>query len=103
MTHINKNIVQTPYFSMTKKKLTLKYLHIFSSKCFALKDNYEFVGKFDSKAYEVVFLRYSLERTTYIVFVFEQIKVIKRTYITFNDHVIHGTDSKEHELLKLKN
>ena len=56
-TLINKSVGNTPYFIMRGRKPTTKHLHVFGSKCYILKDNYEHIGKFDSKALEAIFLR----------------------------------------------
>ena len=57
---INKIQGNYPYSLMTGKKPTLKHLYVFGSKCFVLKDTSEYFGKFDSKAFEAIFLGYSL-------------------------------------------
>ncbi|KAL8118998.1 hypothetical protein AgCh_016478 [Apium graveolens] len=62
---INKMHGKSPYSIMSKRKPTVKHLHVFGSKCYILKDNSEYVGRFDSKVFEAIFLGYSLERTTY--------------------------------------
>lgn len=56
-----------PPSKMTENKPMVKHLHVFRRKCYALKDTSEHVGKFDSEAYEDIFLGYSLERTAYKV------------------------------------
>ena len=45
---INKAHDKSPYSIMSNRKPTVKYLHVFGSKCYILKDNSEYVGKFDS-------------------------------------------------------
>lgn len=47
---------------MTEKKPSLKYFHAFKRKWFVLKDNYEYVRKFDAKAFDGIFLGYSLRK-----------------------------------------
>ncbi|KAL8098080.1 hypothetical protein AgCh_031011 [Apium graveolens] len=61
---INKAHGKSPYSIMSKRKTTVKHLHVFGSKCYIVKDNSEYVGKFDSKVFEAIFLGYSLDRTT---------------------------------------
>ena len=58
---INKAHGKSPYSIMSNRKPTVKHLHVFGSKCYILKDNSEYVGKFDSKVFEAIFLGYSLE------------------------------------------
>ena len=68
---LNKRHGKSPYTIMSKRKPTVRHLHVFRSKCFVLKDTSKYVGKFDSKAFEGIFLGYSLERTTYMVYVID--------------------------------
>ena len=46
---------------MNDKKPTLKYFHVFGSKCFVLKDGDDRRGKFEAKAHEAVFVGYSMK------------------------------------------
>ncbi|MGI4630679.1 hypothetical protein ACR2YW_28025, partial [Klebsiella pneumoniae] len=69
---INKGTGKSPYNMMTGKKPSFKHLHAFGSKCFVLKDNSEYVGKFDAKAFDGIFLGYSLDRIAYKVYVVDR-------------------------------
>ncbi|KAL8119958.1 hypothetical protein AgCh_017185 [Apium graveolens] len=103
---INKNLGKSPYSILFKIKPTVKHLHVFGSKCYVLKDNSEYVGKFDPKVFEAIFMRYSLERTAYKVFVLEQKKIMESTDITFDDDKCLGLeclDENEAEALKFEN
>ncbi|KAL8103350.1 hypothetical protein AgCh_027787 [Apium graveolens] len=62
---INKNLGKSANSILSKRKPTLKHLHVFGSKCYILKDNSEYVGKIDSKVFEAIFLGYLFERTAY--------------------------------------
>ena len=91
---------------MSKRKPTVKHLHVFGSKCYILKDNSEYVGKFDSKVFEAIFLGYSLERTAYKVYVTDQKKIMESTDVTFDDDKCPGLeclDSVEAETLRFEN
>ena len=92
---INKSVGNTPYFIMRGRKPTTKHLHVFGSKCFIIKDNVEHIGKFDSKAFEAIFLGYSLERTTYKVYVIDHQKVMESVNVTFYDNNYPRTDDSE--------
>ncbi|KAL8127849.1 hypothetical protein AgCh_014691 [Apium graveolens] len=97
---------KSPYSIMSKRKPTVKHLHVFGSKCYILKDNFEYVGKFDSKVFEAIFLGYSLERTAYKVYVIYQTKIMKSTYVTFDDDKCPGLeclDDNEAEALAFEN
>ncbi|KAL8102461.1 hypothetical protein AgCh_027089 [Apium graveolens] len=103
---INKAHGKSPYSIMSKRKPTVKHLHVFGSKCYILKDNSEYVGKFDSKVFEAIFLGYSLERTTYKVYVIDQKKIMEITDVTFDDDKCSGLeclDDNEVETLAFEN
>ncbi|KAL8119418.1 hypothetical protein AgCh_016803 [Apium graveolens] len=89
---INKALGKSPYSIMSKKKPTLKHLHVFGSKCYILKDNSGYVGKFDSKVFEAIFLGYSSKRTAYKVYVIDQNKIMESTYVTFDDDKSPGLE-----------
>ena len=91
---------------MTRKKPSLKHLHAFGSKCFVLKDNSEYVGKFDAKAFDKIFLGYSLDKTAFKVYVKDQQKVMESTDVTFDDQSYPGLeedDENENNLLRFEN
>ncbi|KAL8135805.1 hypothetical protein AgCh_010425 [Apium graveolens] len=103
---INKNLGKSPYSILLKRKPTLKHLHVFGSKCYILKDNSEYVEKFDSKFFEAIFLGYSLERTAYRVYVLELKKIMESTNVSFDDDKYPGLeclDENEVEALKFEN
>ncbi|KAL8112021.1 hypothetical protein AgCh_019649 [Apium graveolens] len=87
---INKAHGKSPYSIISKRKPTVKHLHVFGSKCYILKDNSEYVGKFDSKVFEAIFVGYSLERTAYKVYVTDQKKIIESTDVIFDDDKCPG-------------
>ncbi|KAL8126284.1 hypothetical protein AgCh_013535 [Apium graveolens] len=103
---INKIHGKSPYSIMSKRKPTVKHIHVFGSKCYILKDNSEYVGKFDSKVFEAIFVGYSLEKTTYKVSVIDQNKIMESTYMTFDDDKCTGLeclDDNEAEALVFEN
>ncbi|KAL8092398.1 hypothetical protein AgCh_034612 [Apium graveolens] len=89
---INKAHGKSPYPIMFKRKPTIKHLHVFGNKCYILKDNSEYVEKFDSKVFEAIFLGYSLERTSYKVYVIDQKKIMENTDVTFDDEKCPGLE-----------
>ncbi|KAL8097944.1 hypothetical protein AgCh_030896 [Apium graveolens] len=89
---INKAHGKSPYSIMSNRKPTVKHLHVFGSKCYILKDNSEYVGKFDSKVFEAIFLGYLLERTAYKVYVIDQKKIMESTDVTFDDDKCPGLE-----------
>ncbi|KAL8148732.1 hypothetical protein AgCh_005919 [Apium graveolens] len=103
---IKKNLGKSPYSILYKRQPTVKHLHVFRSKCYVLKDNSKYVGKFDSKVFEAIFLGYSLDRTAYKVYVLEQKKIMESTYVTFDEDKCPGLEclnENEAETLKFEN
>ncbi|KAL8108697.1 hypothetical protein AgCh_024964 [Apium graveolens] len=101
-----KNHGKSPYSILSKRKPTVKHLNVFGSKCFVLKDNFEYVEKLDSKVFEAIFLGYLLERTAYRVYVLEQKKVMESTYVNFDDDkcpCLEYLYNNEAESLKFEN
>ena len=89
---------------MKGRKPTEKHLHLFGSKCYILKDNYEHIGKFDSKELEAIFLGYSLERTTYRVYVIDNQKVLESMDVTlYNNNYLGTGDNEEKDPLFFEN
>ena len=88
---------------MANKKPTVKYFHVFSAKCFTLKDD-EQLGKFESKAHEGIFLGYSLESKAYEVYVIDHKKVIESMNVTFDDNKLPSIQAEDNtETLKFDN
>ncbi|KAL8114645.1 hypothetical protein AgCh_021489 [Apium graveolens] len=103
---INKAHGKSPYSIMSKRNPIVKHLHAFGSKCYILKENSQYVEKFDSKVFEAIFLGYSLERTAYKVYVIDQKNIMESTYVTFDDDKSPGLeclDDNEAEALAFEN
>ena len=75
--------MKTPYEIINDKKPTLKYFHVFGTKCFVLKDGNDRRGKFETKTHEAIFLGYS--RRSYRVFVVNQQQLKESVNVTFDD------------------
>ena len=77
---------------------------MFGNKYYILKDNPEYIGKFDSKSLKAIILGYSLERSTYRVYVIDHQKVMESMDVTSDDNNYPGTgDSEEKEKLAFVN
>ena len=101
-TLINKDLMKTPYDIMNDKKPTLKYFHVFSAKCFVLKDGDDRRGKFEAKAHKVVFVGYS--RRSYIVYIIRQHQVKESVNVTFDDIKLPNIQTEDaSEKLKFNN
>ena len=75
-----------------------------AANVYICKDNYEHIGKLDSKALKAIFLGYSLERTAYRIYVIDHQKVMESMDVIFNDNNYHGTgDSEEKDPLAFEN
>ena len=98
-TLINKDLMKTPYEVMNDKKPTIKYFHVFGSKCFVLKDGDDRRGKFEAKAHEAVFVGYS--RRSYMVYIIGKHQVKKSVNFTFDDTKLPNIQ-KEDASKKLK-
>ena len=59
---------KTPYDIYKGRKPNISHLRVFGCKCFVLNNGKESLGKFDAKAYEAIFLGYSLQSKAYKVF-----------------------------------
>ena len=62
--YLQPDTKKTSYELWKGKKSNLSYFHIFNSTCYILKDH-QYLGKFDSKSDEGVFLGYSMNSKTY--------------------------------------
>ncbi|KAL8118730.1 hypothetical protein AgCh_016297 [Apium graveolens] len=101
---INKAHGKSSYSIMSKRKPNVKHLHVLGIKYYILKDNSEYVGKFDSKVFEAIFLGYSLERIAYKVYVIDQKK--ESIDVTFDNDKCPGLeclDENEVEALTFEN
>ena len=94
-TLINKDHEKTLYEIMANKKPSLKYFHVFGTKCFVLKDGNEHLGKFDAKAEEGIFIGYSLESKAYRVYVIADQKVVESLNVTFDDTKLPSLQTEE--------
>ena len=101
---INKTHGNTPSYILKDKKPTVKYFHVFSRKCFLMKENHEKKGKSDTKAHEGIFVGYGIERTTYRVFIVEHKIIDESVNVTFDETKFPGLHDEGHmELLIFEN
>ena len=74
----------TPYELFKSIKPNFGHLKIFRCTCFVLNNGKENLGKFDSKADEAIFLRYSLTNKAYIVFNKRTLNVEEFMHVVFD-------------------
>jgi len=84
----------TPYELFKGRKPNVTHLKIFGCKCFVLNNGKENLGKFDSKADEVIFLRYSLTSKAYRIFNRRTLNMEESVHVVFDEIV----DLKENPL-----
>jgi len=84
---LNKIIIRpildkTPYELLKRRKPNLSHLRVFECKCFLLNNGKNKLGKFDAKANDGIFLRYSSNSNAY--------RVLNKRSLTVEES-IHGT------------
>ena len=79
---------QTPYELWKGKKPNVKYLRVFESKCYILRDR-ENLGKFDSYSDERVFLGYSFNGRACRVDNFRTLTVMESINVVINGALVH--------------
>ncbi|KAI3505855.1 hypothetical protein L1887_28162 [Cichorium endivia] len=81
---INKRLKMTPYEVLNKRKLNVKFFHIFGCRCF-IKNNKDHLGKFAPKSDEAIFMGYSPKSVAYRV-LNKRTRVIEESFdIEFDD------------------
>ncbi|KAL8104798.1 hypothetical protein AgCh_028826 [Apium graveolens] len=84
----NRTLVEAARTMLQDAKLpTSVWEEVVNTACLqeSWQDNSKYVGKFDSKVFEAIFLGYSLERTAYKVYVIDQKKIMESADVTFDD------------------
>ena len=85
--HMRQGMRKTLYEIWLSKKSNLSHFHIFGNKCYFLNDIYH-LGKFDSKSDEGVFLGYSNNSRTYLVYNMTTQIIIKSANMVVDDTMI---------------
>ena len=78
------------------KKPTVKYFHVFGSKCYILHD-WENLGKFDTKSDEGIFLGYSLNSRAYRVLNNRTDVIEESINVVIDDHLNTSTPSSDND------
>ena len=90
---------KTPYELWKGRKPNVKYLRIFGSTCFILKDR-ENVGKFDSQSDEGIFLGYSFTSKAYRVYNKRTMKVMETVNVVIDESLDSSSKKGIKELTK---
>ena len=81
---INKIFGKTPYELINKRIPNIKFFHVFGCRCFVLNDKDD-LGKFNPKADEAVFIRYSKESIAYRVYNKRTKTINESVNVTFDE------------------
>nr|GEV10348.1 hypothetical protein [Tanacetum cinerariifolium] len=80
---IHKRFDKTPYEIMHKRKPYIKFFHVFGCRCYLLND-YEDVGKLNTKGDIGVFVGYSKESATFRIYNKQTRKIHKSVNVNFD-------------------
>ena len=92
--YLNKRFSITPYEILNNRKLNVKFIHVFGSRCFIFNSK-ENRNKFDAKADEGIFLGYSLNSNAYTVLNKHSKKIEETYYVTFDDNYVKKLKATE--------
>ena len=90
---------KTPYKLWKGRKPNVKYVRIFGSTCFILRDR-ENVGKFDSRSDEGIFLGYSSTSKAYRVYNKRAMKVMETKNVVINESSDSSSEKGIEEFIK---
>ena len=94
----NTNSDKTPYELWHGKPASIKHFRVFGSKCF-IKNNDENLGKFDARAYEVIFLGYASKSKGYRCYNKILQKIVEIIDVRFDEELsdkLRSTDCSNH-------
>ncbi|KAI3715263.1 hypothetical protein L6452_22237 [Arctium lappa] len=83
---IHRRFQKTPYELINNRTPTIKYFHIFGSKCFVLNDRGS-LNKFSAKADEGIFIGYSSSSAAYRVYLKKSKTVVESVNVTFDEEM----------------
>ncbi|GJY05866.1 retrovirus-related pol polyprotein from transposon TNT 1-94 [Tanacetum coccineum] len=75
---------KTPYELMQDKKPDLSFFHVFGSLCYPTNDNDD-LGKFDAKAYIVIFVGYAPAKRTFRIYNRRTQIITENIHVTFDE------------------
>nr|GFB53202.1 retrovirus-related Pol polyprotein from transposon TNT 1-94 [Tanacetum cinerariifolium] len=81
---INKRFDKTPYELMNKRKLNIKFFHVFGCRCYLLND-YEDVGKLKAKGDIRVFVGYLKESAAFRIYNKRTRKIHESVNVNFDE------------------
>ena len=94
---------KTPYELWYVRKSNIGYFHIFGCKCFVHNNDKDKLGKFDAKADEGIFLRYSISSKAYRIFNKRTLVVEESIHIVFNESRKQSDHPIEEEEIIIEN
>ena len=82
--YVRKGTTKTPYDMWNGRTLNFGYFHVFGCRCYILNDK-DYLGKFDSRSDEGIFLGYSGTSTAYRIFNKRSTIIMESVNVVFDD------------------
>ena len=82
--YVRKGTTKTPYEMWNGKTPNIGYFHVFGCRCYILNDK-DYLGKFDSRSDEGIFLGYSGTSTAYRVYNKRSAVIVESVNVVFDD------------------
>ena len=95
-TIVRKGLDKTPYEILKNKRPNVSYFKVFGCKCFILNDK-DYLGKFDAKSDEGIFLGYSLHSKAYRVFNKRTLIVQESIHVSFDESNPFANNNKDED------
>lgn len=83
--YVRKGTIKTPYELWKGKTPNLSYFHVFGCQCYILNDK-DYLGKFDSKSDEGIFLGYSGSSSAFRIYNKRTRSVVESVNVVFDDY-----------------
>ena len=100
-TLIRPILKKTPYELYKGRKPNISHLHVFGCKCFVLNNGKDNLGKFDAKSDEGIFLGYSSNSKTFIMYNKRTMIIEESIHVVFYEtNPIRPRKAKEMEMMK---
>lgn len=92
--YVRRETSKTPYELWKGKTPNLSYFHVFGCRCFILNDK-DYLGKFDSKSDEGMFLGYSESSMAYRIFNKRSCAVVESVNVVFDDLTVSNKGNRK--------
>ncbi|KAG7584165.1 GAG-pre-integrase domain [Arabidopsis suecica] len=85
--YVRRDSMKTPYELWKGKTPNMSYFHVFGCRCYILNDK-DYLGKFDSKSDEGMFLGYSETSTAFRIYNKRTCAIMESVNVVFDDHYV---------------